>query len=79
MKDHNIDLKERQKIAREEFDRRRTEENTKLNYFLTNKRQRYKPFKKKTTNKKHSVPEDDVQLFTNIFVMYIRKNLICAK
>ena len=37
MKDHNIDLKERQKIARDEFDRRRTEENTKLNYFLTNK------------------------------------------
>ena len=79
MKDHNIDLTERQKIARDELDGRRTEKNTKLNYFLTNKRQLYKPFEKKTTNKKHSVPEDDVQFFTNIFVMYVRKNLICAK
>ena len=51
-------MKERVEIARDEFVKRFTQDNTKLNYYDLIKRQPLKPFEKKATKKKHSIPEN---------------------
>ena len=58
MKGDIIDLMERGEIARDEFLGRFTQDNTKLNYYDPIKAQPLKLFEKKTTKKKHSIPED---------------------
>ena len=74
-KDDIIDLKEREKIARYEFVGRFTQENTKSSYYTSIKLQALKMFEKKTTKKKHSIPEDEGQSFTDIFAMDDEKKL----
>ena len=71
IKDDIIDLKEIGEIARDEFVGRFTQKNRKLNY--------YELFEKKTTKKKHSIPDDESQSFTVIFAIYDGKNLDLRK
>ena len=79
MKDEIIDLKERGEIARDEFVGRFTQDDTKLDYYDQIKRQPLKLFEKKTTKKKHSIPEDEGLSFTDIFAMYDEKKLDLRK
>ena len=79
MKDDIIDLKERGEIARDEFIGKFTQENTKLNYYHPIKRRPLKLFEKKTTKKKHSIPEDEGQSLTDIFAMFDMKTLDLCK
>ena len=79
MKYDIIDLKERGEIAQDEFVGRFKQDNTKLNYYDPIKRQPLALFEKKTTKKKHSIPEDKGQSFTDIFAMYDEKKLDLRK
>ena len=74
-----IDLKKRGEITRNEFVGRFTQENTKLNDLDPIKQQPLKLFEKKTTKKKHSIPEDKGQLFTDIFAIYDEEKLDLCK
>ena len=79
MKNNLADLKERGEIAQDESVGRFTQENTKLSYYDQIKQKSLKLFDKKTTKKKHSVPEDEGQSLTDTFAMNNEKDLICAK
>ena len=79
MKDGIIDLKEKGEISWEEFVRRFTRDNTKLNYCDPIKRQPLKLLEEKTTNMKHSIPEMKVNHSLTFLQCMTGKNLICAK
>ena len=74
-----IDLRERGEITRNEFAGRFTQENTKLNDLDSIKQPPLKLFEKKTTTKKHSIPEDKDQLFTDIFAICDEEKLDLCK
>ena len=78
-KDDITYLEERGEIARDEFVGRFTQDNKKLNYYDPIKRQPLKLFQKKTTKKKHSIPEDEGQSFTDIFAMFDERKLDLCK
>ena len=65
----------KRRVAWDEFVGRFTEENTKLNYYDPIKRQPLKLFEKKTTKKKHFIPESEDQSFADFFAMYDKKKL----
>ena len=69
------DSKERRAIAQDKFVGRFTVENTKLSCYDPIERQPLKLFEMKTAKKKHSIPEDEVQSFTDIFVLCNEKKL----
>ena len=79
MKDDITDLKDTGEIARNEFVGKFTQDNTKLNYYNPIKRQPLKLFEKKTTKKKHLIPENEGQSFTDIFAMYVEPCAIVNK
>ena len=68
--DDITDSKERGEIARDEFVTRFTEENTSLNYYDLRDHET-----EKKTKKKHTIPDNEGQSFTDIFAMYDKKKL----
>ena len=79
MKADIIDLKNRGEVARDEFISRFTTERTKLTYYDPITRQDVKLFEKKKQQKKHSIPEDEGQSFTEILATFDQKKLNLRK
>ena len=74
-----IDLKNRGEVARNEFILRFTKNYPKLKYYDSIKRNQLKLFEKETKKKKHSIPEDEGQSFTEILATFDQKKLNLRK
>ena len=75
MKEDIIDIKERGKIARNEFISRFTKDGSKQSYYDPIKQQPVKLFEKKTDKTKNSITIDECQSFTEIFARFNQKTL----
>ena len=79
MINYTIDLKNRGEVARDEFIQQFTKNDSKLKYYDPIKRNQLKFFEKETKKKKHSIPEDEGQSFTEILATFHQKHLNLRK